>query len=57
MKGVNIVWEEQKEIQRIHQEVLEAEAEKQYNKDIVNVGFKQEELKSLLSFMDFFAYD
>ena len=51
------MWEEQKEIQRIHQEVLEPEAEKQCNKDIVNVGFKQEELKSLLSFMDFFAYD
>lgn len=47
----------QKDVQKIYQEVLEPELEKQSNEDIINIGFTQDEFRTLLLFISTFAYD
>jgi len=51
------MWEAQKEIQRIHQEVMEPELTKQAGKDRVNISFSAKEFEDLMDFMVLFAYD
>ena len=47
----------QKEMQRIFEEVIYPEAEKQRNEDIINVGFTQDEFNGLLLFIGAFVYN
>ena len=50
-------WAAQLEIQRIRKEVIDPELDKQSGEDYISVSFTPEELKAVLSFFDFFAYN
>ncbi len=51
------LWEAQKEIQRIHKEVIIPDLESQLNEDFISVSFSKEELKKLDEFIAMFAYE
>jgi len=50
-------WEAQKEIQRIHKEVIKKAVEDSGGVSVTEVLINVSDLKRLDSFLDFFAYD
>jgi len=61
MKKEQIIMNEidktQREVQRIYEEVIYPEVEKQIDKDEVTIKFTKDEVNRLVLFMGAFAYD